>query len=66
MSIVEVEFEVEAATAQGAVDIVERLLPDLRVCGIDPNVVQSWQVARVRKMVPIVMRVEDGVVQTGD
>lgn len=56
-----VEFVMHTDTAQGAVDMVERFIPDIR--GIDQSVMESWAVVCVREMAPRVLRVEDGEVQ---
>lgn len=61
MRTVVVEFVMHTDTAQGAVDMVERFIPDIR--GIDQSVMESWTVVCVREMAPRVLRVEDGKVQ---
>lgn len=61
MRFVTVEFVMHTDTAQGAVDMVERFIPDIR--GIDQSVMESWTVVCVREMAPRVLRVEDGKVQ---
>lgn len=61
MRFVTVEFLMHTDTAQDAVDMVERFIPDIR--GIDQSVMESWTVVCVRERAPRVLRVEDGKVQ---
>lgn len=61
MRYVTVEFAMHTDTAQGAVDIVEQFIPQIR--GTTSDFIESWAVVCVREMAPRVLRVEDGKVQ---
>lgn len=59
---VTVEVVVDTSTAQGAVELVEAFMPDVR----DILSMESLAVVCVTELVPRTLRVEDGKVQGDD